>query len=156
MTGQDAAKRGEEFERLVETEWIHRIHIHEGNLIWPAEVTEAIFKFFDAAVAEALTERDAAHSQAMYDLRGQHIEANQRYAKVHADEIDERDAEIARLRKGQEVMSVVIERVRDEARREERAKLANWSHVCTLEACCIENGLHALNGSPASAPEGTK
>ncbi len=35
-----------------------------------------------------------------------------------------------------------------EARREERERLAEWVHVCTLEACCIENGLHALSGPP--------
>jgi hypothetical protein len=31
-----------------------------------------------------------------------------------------------------------------QARAEERERIQAWPHVCAMEACCIENGLHAL------------
>lgn len=35
--------------------------------------------------------------------------------------------------------------------RAEARRLREWKHVCVLEACCIENGLHAL-GLPPQEP----
>ncbi len=50
---------------------------------------------------------------------------------------------------------MIVDRECERARGEERERIAKWNHVCTLEACCIENGLVALSPS-ASAPEGTE
>ena len=52
-------QRAMEFERLVETEWIHKIHLEGSRLVWPAEVTEAILKYVGAAVAEEVSRTKA-------------------------------------------------------------------------------------------------
>lgn len=126
MTGQDAEQRAEEIKRLLAKPPVTCGCVMPCNHWTPRYVdtlATAISSFVDAAVAEALKERDAeiARLQAICD-------DNSHKFALHQEALIE-------------------------ARREERERLAKWNHVCALEACCIENGLHATS-PPASAPEG--
>ena len=183
LTGQDAGRRVEEFQRLVEMDLIHRVHIKDRSLIWPAEVTEAIFTFIDAAVAEAVKERALCEYPHCHmrdsDSRWKgspEWHRTKRSTSVGSVELE--SGEVASTggaeRSNSAAVSDQIQRARltevlvAEARRAERAW---WRQRFDDDTPCVSAGLstceheswsacvlHAdtLRHLPASAPEGEK